>query len=119
MSTKISRQMDSIIAGGNAAKTVGLPDNMTSDKADADGMLPKETYWQVYISASWKNQCSFIGCCCQYADAKSAKAVYLMNAIEGQAFSGPYDGADWVSVTLVEPDGTRFGRQQGRMEVGK
>jgi hypothetical protein len=119
MSTKISAQMDRIIAGGNAAKTVGLPDNLTSNEVDADGMLPKETYWAVYISASWTDQRSFVGTCCQYADAKSAKAAYLMNAIEGQAFSGPYDGADWVSVSLVEPDGTWFGRQQGRMEVRK
>jgi len=102
MST-ISKQMDSIIAGGSAAEVVGLPDNMTSPDVDVDGMLPKETYWQVYISASWTDQRSFIGCCCQYADAKSAKAAYLLNAIEAQKFAGPFDGADWVSVRIAEP----------------
>lgn len=119
MSTRISAQMDRIISGGSAAKTVGLPDNMTSPDADADGMLPKETYWQVYISASWKGQRSFVGCCCQYADGAKAKAAYLINKIEGQVFGGPFDGADWVSVRLIEPRGDWLGREVAHMEVRK
>lgn len=119
MSTKISAQMDRIAAGGNAAVTVGLPDNMTSPYADCDGMLPKETHWQVYISASWTDQRSFVGCCCQYADGTKAKATYLINKIEGQTFSGPFDGADWVSVSLVEPNGDWRGNEVAHIEVRK
>lgn len=114
---------DAIHRGGSAVATVGLPDNITSDKVDADGMMDRRTVWTVQISASWQTTpySSFIGTSCQYEDEAKAKACYAINKIEALAGDGPYAGAGWVSVTLLAPDKDEYGigKEVARTVVGK